>query len=63
MSSRDRARLVMSEHPEFTGADLARELGVSPERGRTLRREVLAEGTPAEGPGATVTELRPVVGE
>lgn len=50
LSTRDRARLLLAGNPALSGADLARELGVSPERGRALRREVLAEGTPTETP-------------
>lgn len=43
MSTRDRARLIVTQEPGITGAELGRRLGVDPRQGRRLLNEVAAE--------------------
>jgi len=64
LSTRDRARLALAANPALNGAELARELGISPERGRTLLRELKRERAAQDaGQEAEVIHLPAAVNE
>lgn len=60
LSSKDNAVIVFEQDPGISGADLGKALGLTPERGRQLLREIKEERAKADAEAARPAHLRAI---